>query len=131
MLQNVVLHDKVVLMGVDADVRIMRKAEVHDAAEDSVNIRIAGYTMYYMIRKGIICPLTIIYLRVGWLRGWQECEIADNTPFILNDKAAVLFHIVEDDLLRRVAIAPLVYVARLSHNSLCSLHHLHNIGDVC
>lgn len=62
MLQDVVLHDEVVLMGVDADVRIMRKAEVHDAAEDSVNIRIAGYTMYYMIRKGIICPLTVIYL---------------------------------------------------------------------
>jgi len=62
MLQDVVLHDEVVFMGVDADVCIMREAEVHDAAEDSVNIRIAGYTMYDMIGKGIVCPLTIIYL---------------------------------------------------------------------
>ena len=56
------LHDKVVLMGIDADVCIMREAEIHDIGEDAMNVRVAGYTMDDMIGKSIIYPLAIIYL---------------------------------------------------------------------
>ena len=45
MLLDVVLHDKVVLVGVDTDICITREAEIHDVAEDAVNIRIAGNAM--------------------------------------------------------------------------------------
>jgi hypothetical protein len=58
-LHNVVLHDMVVFMGIDADVRIMRKAEIHDVAEDSMGIGNAGNTMNHMIRKGIVCPFAL------------------------------------------------------------------------
>ena len=61
MLQDVVLHDEVVLMGVDADVCIMREAEVHDVAEDAVNVRVAGDTMNDMIGLYVIQPFTIAY----------------------------------------------------------------------
>ena len=46
-----VLHDKVVLVGVDTDVCIRQEAEVHDVAEDVVSNRIAGDTMNNM--KGL------------------------------------------------------------------------------
>jgi hypothetical protein len=59
-LQDVVLHNLVVAMGVYADIRIMREAEIHDAAEDAVSLRVAGYSMDYMIRLCVIKPLTII-----------------------------------------------------------------------
>ena len=68
MLLYVVLHDKVVLVGVDADVCISREAEVHDVAEDAVDIRITGNAMDDVIRLDVIQPFTIVYLRVGRLR---------------------------------------------------------------
>ena len=59
---DVVLHDTVVLMGIDTNVCIMRETEVHDIAKDAMNIWITGYTMNDMIGQGIVCPLTIGYL---------------------------------------------------------------------
>ena len=53
-LQDVVLHDGVVAMGVDADVTVYGKAEVHDVAEDMVNIGIAGHAMNNMIRERVV-----------------------------------------------------------------------------
>ena len=41
-LLDVVLHDTVVLMGVDANVCIAREAEGHDVFENTVYIRVAG-----------------------------------------------------------------------------------------
>ena len=45
----IVLHDKVVLVGIDADVCIMRKAKIHDFFEYTMSLRIAGDTMDDMI----------------------------------------------------------------------------------
>ena len=61
MLLDVVQHNPIILMGVDADVCIMREAEVHDVAEDAVNVRVAGDTMNDMIGLYVIQPLTIAY----------------------------------------------------------------------
>jgi hypothetical protein len=44
-----VLHNLVVAMSVYADVCVMRKTEVHNAAEYSMRIWITGYAMNYMI----------------------------------------------------------------------------------
>ena len=62
MLLDVVLHDSIILMGIDADVCIMREAEVHDRAKDAVDVRIAGNTMDDMIRLSIIQPFAVVYL---------------------------------------------------------------------
>ena len=53
-LLDVILHDTVVPVGINTDVCITREAEIHDVAEDSVNIWVTGDSMYDMIRKGII-----------------------------------------------------------------------------
>ena len=137
-LLDVMLHDKVVLVGIDADVCIMGEAEVHDVAEDAVNIRVAGNAMYDMIGFYVIQPFAIVYLRVSRLRGGQKSEIADNllwrlvlTIALFNDKTSMLLHIVQENSLRRVAVSPLVHVARRPHNLLRGLHHLHNLRYVC
>ena len=70
MLQNVVLHNLVVMMGIYADVRVMREAEVHDAAEDAVSLRVAGYAMDYMIRLCVIKPFTIIDFTICGFWRW-------------------------------------------------------------
>ena len=48
-LQYVVLHDMIVLMGVNADVALMSKTEIHDAFEDAVCFRETGNTVNDMI----------------------------------------------------------------------------------
>ena len=48
-LEDVVLHDVVVAMGVYADVGVVGETVVHDAAEDVVNMRITGNAVHYVI----------------------------------------------------------------------------------
>ena len=48
-LQYVVLHDVIVLMGVNADVALMGKTEVHDAFEDAMNVGETGNAVNDMI----------------------------------------------------------------------------------
>jgi hypothetical protein len=48
-LHYVVLHDMIVLMGVNADVALMGKTEVHDVFEDAVCVRETGNAVNDMI----------------------------------------------------------------------------------
>ena len=48
-LQYVVLHDMIVLMGVNADVALMGKTEFHDAFEDAMNVGETGNAVNDMI----------------------------------------------------------------------------------
>ena len=61
-LLDIMLHDKVVLVGVDTDVCITHEAKIHDVAEDAVNIRITGNAMDDVIGFDVIQPFTIVYL---------------------------------------------------------------------
>ncbi len=108
----------------------MGEAEVHDAAEYTMNIGIAGYTVDYMIRAFIIKPLAFIDLGVCRFWRFEESEIADDYSIIFNHKATVLLHITSYDSLRRVAFSPLVHIARLPHYLLCSIHDFHNLSHV-
>ena len=63
-LSYIVLHDFVVAVGVNPDIRIMGKTEVHDAAEYTMNIGKTGYAMDYMVRAFIIKPIAFIDLGV-------------------------------------------------------------------
>ena len=107
-LLDVVLHDTIIFMSIDSDVCIMREAEVHDIAKDAVNIWITGYTMNDMVGQCVVCPLTIVYFRVGRFWRRQESEIAHNAANIFNNKTAMFLHIAEDGSLRRVTVCPLV-----------------------
>ena len=49
MLKYVVLHDMIVLMGVNADVALTGKTEIHDAFEDAMRVRETGNTVNDMI----------------------------------------------------------------------------------
>ena len=64
-----------------------------------MNIWIAGYTMNDMIGLYVIQPLTIVNFRISRFRGWQECEIAYNTTSVLNNKATMLLHVADKDIL--------------------------------
>ena len=123
-LLDVVLHDTIIFMSIDSDVCIMRETEVHDIVKDAMNIWITGYTMNDMVGQGVVCPLTIIYLRVGRLRRWQESEIADDATNLFQDKATMLFHIADDDSLRRVAVSPL-------GQGLARTYRREKVGDFC
>ena len=54
MLLNVVPHDGVIAMCVNADIRITGETEGYDVAEYMVDIRITGHTMNNMIRSFVI-----------------------------------------------------------------------------
>ena len=58
------LHDSVVSVSIDADVGFTGKAEFHNALEDAMCIRQAGYTMDDMIGLLVIQPIAIIDLLV-------------------------------------------------------------------
>ena len=115
-------------MGVHADIRVMRKAEVHNIVEDAVSICITGYSMDYMIWLRVIKPLPIIDFIICRFWGLQESKVSNDLAAILNDKTAILIHISRNDCLRGIAIAPLMHVARLPHNPFCSIHDLHNLS---
>ena len=83
-----------------------------------------------MIGLFVIEPLPFIYIIIGGLRRWQKSEIADNPAVVFNRESAILFHIGSDDSLRRIALFPLVHIARKPHNPFCSLHDLHDFSHV-
>ena len=70
MLQDVVLHNLVVAVGIYADVLVVGETELHDAAKDAVNIGVAGNAMDYMIWLRVIYPLTFIDLGISRFWGW-------------------------------------------------------------
>ena len=130
MLDDVVLHDFVMPMGVYANVYVMRETEIHDAAEYAVNIRIAGNPMDYMVRLAVIKPFPVIYMIVGRLWRWQESKVANHPSRILHHKGPVSLHVSSDGSLGRVVPLPLVHVPGLPHNLLGGLYNLHNISHV-
>ena len=72
------LHDVVVPMRIDPDIRILREAPVHDGAEHAVHMGITGYPVYHMV-GAVIQPGTALYIAVGGFGRGDEGEIADRT----------------------------------------------------
>ena len=72
------LHDAVVPMRIDPDIRILREAPVHDGAEHAVHMGITGYPVYHMV-GAVIQPGTALYIAVGGFGRGDEGEIADRT----------------------------------------------------
>ena len=94
-------------------------------------MRVAGYSMDYMIRLNIIYPFAIIDFVICRVWGWQKSKVGNDLATVLNDKTTIPFQISRNDCLRGIAISPLVHIAGLPHNLLRSIHNLHNINHVC
>ena len=127
MLGYVVLHDSIVTMGVNANVRVMGETEVHDTAEYTMSIWVTGYAVDYMIRAFIIKPLAVIDSGISWFRGRKKSKVTDYFSLVFNNIATTLFHVGHDDCFRRIAVSPLVHVAGLSHYLLRGIHDQHNL----
>ena len=50
----IVLHDSIVSVGVNANIRIVGETELHDVAEDAMSVWIAGNSMNDMISLYVI-----------------------------------------------------------------------------
>ena len=129
-LGEVVLHNDVVAVGVDADVGVAGEGEVHHAAEDAVRAVQAAHTVDHVVRPGVVEPLATENLLVGGLRRRQEREIAHNLPVVFNHEAAITPDVILDGLHRRVAVNPLLPVARCLHFLARIVEDRHNARNV-
>ena len=68
MLFDVVLHDTVVAVGVDADVAVFGKRIFHDVPENMVGVREAGDAVDDMVGLLVVEPLSLVYLLVSRFR---------------------------------------------------------------
>ena len=124
------LHDDVVAVRVDADVAVAGEGELHHAAEDAVRAMFAAHAVDYVVGEGIVEPLTVVNLLVGRFRRWQKREIAHDFPVVLNHETSCLPDIVLHNFYRRVAVNPLLPVARCLHLLPCLVEDWHNVGNV-
>ena len=125
-LQDIVLHDVVVPMGVNANVPLFGEAEVNDALEDAASFRYAGNAMDDMIGKNVIHPLTTINGRVSGFGRWQKSEISHHKAIVLNHIAAVLLNVRLNSFQRGVTLFPLIGIARVPHNGFGGRENLHD-----
>ena len=121
---EVVLHDSVVAVRVDADVLLVGKAEVHDVAEDAVDVGSARDAMDDVIGQGVVEPLAVVDFRVGGLGRAQKRKIAHNPSVFLDDEAAILCDVGPYRFERGVSLSPLRGIARRCHDALCCCEHL-------
>lgn len=68
MLGEVVLHDDVVVVRVDADVAVVGKGELHDAAEDAVRAVFTAHAVDYVIGEGVVDRRDVRPLSAGFGR---------------------------------------------------------------
>jgi len=129
--QDVVLHDMIVAVCVDADVALPLKTKLHDTLENTMHLREAGNAVDDMISLCVVQPLTLVNLRVSRLGRRQKSEIGHNLSVVLYHKTAIFFHVRLHDLQRRIAVDPLVQVARLNHYGFACSKNLHNALCIC
>ena len=129
-LADIMLHDEVVAVRVDADVRVLRETEVHDVVKHMMHVRITADAMDHMIRLRVIQPLAVVYPRVGRFRRRDECEIRDDTSVFLYHMARMPLHIGRNHRFGRIAVDPLVHVAGRPHDLPGCVHHLHDCRHI-
>ena len=88
-LHEVVLHDGVVAMSVDADIGVVGETEIHDGGEDAVDIRIAGDAVDDMVGLYIVKPRAAVDLVIGRIWRREEGEIGYYPALLLDDEATV------------------------------------------
>ena len=127
---DVMLHDDIVAMRVNPDVHTIGENKLHDVGKHMMHIWIAGYAMNDMIWTFVIEPLTIVDFAVSWFGRFKKCEICNHTIVIYYDIATTFIHVCHDNLLRRIAVVPLMKIARRAHRLSGCLHHVHDGGYI-
>lgn len=111
------LHDAVVPMRIDPDIRILREAPVHDGAEHTVHMGITGYSVYHMV-GAVIQPGTALYIAVGGFGRGDEGEIADRTGTGFHHISVSFPNVVQNHFFGRIPVLPLPGIAGCAHNPL-------------
>ena len=120
------LHDMVVLVGINPDVPVMGEGEVHDGSKYAVYIRQTAYPVKYVVRPLVVQPCTLMNDAVCGLRRRHKDKVADEPVSFLKHISLPLVDIVPDHLLRRIPVHPLPYIAGSAHNPLGRLQDSHD-----
>ena len=131
MLEDVVLHDPVVLVRVDPDVRIGGEGIVHDGGEHAVDLRQAGDAVDDVVGKRVVQPLPVFDIGIGRFRRGHEGEVADDTAFLRQDTSGVAVQVLFNVRNGGVAVHPLIRVAAVAHDALGCVQDGHDGRDVC
>ena len=111
------MHDHVVFVRVYPQVSALREGPLEAEAARTRHRAVGSDAMHHPIGP-LLQPSTIIYLRIRWLNvhALVEEEHAHHTAFVLAYIALTTCNVLVNELLvRPVGGAPLVGVARLSH----------------
>ena len=130
MFQQVMLHDEVVAVSIDAYITVVGEAEVQDVAEYVMHLGVTGYAVHHMIGHRVVHPLTLIDLVVSRVGRGAESEIRHRPAVVHDDKATLALHVLSEQLLRRVVPLPLFHITRGPHDAFGRSHNLHDVGNV-
>ena len=122
--EDVMLHDAVAAVRVDADVAVAGESELHDSVEDAVCFRKAGNAVDNVVGLAVIKPLSVVDGAVGGLGRGQEGEVGHDAAVVLHHKSTVPLYICLHRLQRRVPVDPLLRVAVGHHNPLGGCENL-------
>ena len=128
-----VLHDDVVLMGVDAQVRALSKSPVQAEFTDALPCAVAGDAVDHAVGT-VIQPFSICNDRIGrlYVLPPKEEESPDDPSFVGTDVAVSPVDILADQSFRRpVRRPPLVRIALLRHEAAGAGVDLHDPVKVC
>ena len=128
-LQDVVLHDAVVFVGVDAEVWLAGGAVGHHGVEDPVDRRKAADAVNDVVGAGVVEPLPVNG-GVARLRRTHEDEVGDDGVPFQHHIPLAEGDVPADNGLRRVAVDPLTQIPILTHDLPGRCENGHNGGDV-
>ena len=128
--EDVVLHDAVVAVGVDADVAVAGEGELHNGVEDAVCFREAGDAVDDVVGLGVAEPLAVVDSAVGGFGRRQEGEIGHDVSILFDHEGAVSLHICLHRLQRRVPVDPLFRIAVGHHDALGGCENLKDFLSV-
>ena len=111
MFENVVLHDSVVPVGVDANVPVMGESEIHDCGKHPMYLGKAADAMYHMIGSLIIEPLPSEDFDICRLGRRHKGEVPYNPAILHQHIAERGVDIMSYDVLRRISVRPLLEIA--------------------
>ena len=93
------LHDGIVSVRIDAEVRVTGKTEIENGGKDMVCLWETCNAVDDMIGQSVVQPFTLIDCAVGGVGRGEEGKIADNTSSVEDDEAAVTLHVGQEHLL--------------------------------
>lgn len=125
-----VLHDEVVVVRVDPDVAALPETPLEAGLGHPFPLARRGHA----VDRGVglvVGPGAVVYLQIGRVDPLNVAEGADYVArLVLADEAVPLLDLAGDQLLRRIAVDPLVAVAVRAHELAGTLVDTRQLGKV-